>query len=466
MTAHLNPPPPPPPPPSSSSELKSLDDIAQQLQGYDPQSLSIDKARAFITALCERLSGEFFTRVDAIETIPLERALGRTLSQDIYSPMNVPAHTNSAMDGYAFHWRELKSSNEPKPNQAQPSHHTPFQVVHTVLAGKAWEGVLEEGQCAKIMTGAVMPKGSDTVAPLELVKEIQSETGAIGEVLINTHLFRPGDNQRLSGEDLRYGELALAKGSTLHSASMGLLASLGLSHVQVWRRPRVAIFSTGSEVLPLGTPFKDGHVYDANRLSLTGLLQGMGAEIIDLGVIKDDPQALKGAFLNAQQRADIIITSGGVSVGEADYTKAIMKELGEVAFWRIAMRPGRPFALGRLGSCLLFGLPGNPVAVMVTFLALVRPVVQRLSGQAPSEPEVLWAKSGMDIRKKPGRTEYQRGLSHLDANGQLCVELTGNQGSGILSSMVQGNCLIVLEHDQADVKAGDLIKIWPLKSLI
>ena len=390
--------------------------------------------------------------------VAMENALGRTLSQDVYSPMNVPAHTNSAMDGYAFRWQDVGSTQHRAPSE--------FKVVHTVLAGQAWDAALAKDECVKIMTGGVMPIGSDTVAPMELVHEITNDRAPFQCVRIDSQLFQAGDNRRLSGEDLREGALALAKGTRLHSASMGLLASLGLSHVRVWRCPKVAIFSTGSEVLALGEPFKHGHVYDANRLSLTGLLQGLGVEIVDLGVVRDDPQALKDAFLTAKETADIIITSGGVSVGEADYTKAIMKELGDVAFWRIAMRPGRPFALGRLGSCLLFGLPGNPVAVMVTFLALVRPVVLRLSGQTPQEPDAMWAKSVMDIRKKPGRTEYQRGLTHLSELGQLCVGLTGNQGSGILSSMVQGDCLIVLEHDQGDVKAGDLIKIWPLKSLI
>jgi len=437
---------------------QALNDIAQQLLGYDPKALSIDMAREFIATLCESMASEFFNRDDAQEMVTLERALGRTLSQDVYSPMNVPAHTNSAMDGYAYRWQDVGSTEHPAPSE--------FKVVHTVLAGQAWEGEVGDGECVKIMTGGVMPIGSDTVAPMELVHESANGNAPFNCVRIDSQLFQSGDNRRLIGEDLREGALALTKGSRLHSASMGLLASLGLSHVRVWRCPKVAIFSTGSEVLALGEPFKPGHVYDANRLTLTGLLQGLGVEIVDLGVVRDDPQALKDAFLTAQESADIIITSGGVSVGEADYTKAIMKELGDVAFWRIAMRPGRPFALGRLGSCLLFGLPGNPVAVMVTFLALVRPVVLRLSGQTPKEPDAMWAKSVMDIRKKPGRTEYQRGLTHLSEHGQLCVGLTGNQGSGILSSMVQGDCLIVLEHDQGDVKAGDLIKIWPLKSLI
>ncbi len=445
-------------PPHTPHTPQALNDIAQQLLGYDPKSLSIDMAREFIATLCESMASEFFNRVDAQEMVAMENALGRTLSQDVYSPMNVPAHTNSAMDGYAFRWQDVGSTQHRAPSE--------FKVVHTVLAGQAWDAALAKDECVKIMTGGVMPIGSDTVAPMELVHEITNDRAPFQCVRIDSQLFQAGDNRRLIGEDLREGALALAKGTRLHSASMGLLASLGLSHVRVWRCPKVAIFSTGSEVLALGEPFKHGHVYDANRLSLTGLLQGLGVEIVDLGVVRDDPQALKDAFLTAKETADIIITSGGVSVGEADYTKAIMKELGDVAFWRIAMRPGRPFALGRLGSCLLFGLPGNPVAVMVTFLALVRPVVLRLSGQTPQEPDAMWAKSVMDIRKKPGRTEYQRGLTHLSEHGQLCVGLTGNQGSGILSSMVQGDCLIVLEHDQGDVKAGDLIKIWPLKSLI
>jgi molybdopterin molybdotransferase len=294
----------------------------------------------------------------------------------------------------------------------------------------------------------------------------RGEDSSLSQVEVDTRLFQAGDNQRLRGEDLQAGGLALAQGTTLHAAAMGLLASLGLSHVRVWRALKVAIFSTGSEVLALGAPFKSGHVYDANRLSLTGLLQGLGLDIVDLGVVRDDPQAIKETFLKAQNLADVVITSGGVSMGEADHTKDTLKALGEVVFWHLAMRPGRPFALGQLGQCLLFALPGNPVAMIVTFLALVRPALVQLSGKTPEETAFLWAQSGEHLRKKPGRTEYQRGQTHVNETGELCVRLTGNQGSGILSSLVQGDCLIVLGHDQGDVEPGDRVKIWPLKGLI
>ena len=442
----MNPPQPAPP---------VFNDLAHPPQGLAPLALSVGEAQALLGQWCDHHAQERFRREGATENVALEKSFGRTLCEDIFSPMDVPAHTNSAMDGYAYRWQEMT------PNESLRT----LRVVHTVLAGQTWRGQVSRDECVKIMTGGVMPDGCDTVAPLERVREIGADSSQ-GHVEVDTRLFQAGDNQRLRGEDLQAGGLALSQGTTLHAAAMGLLASLGLSHVRVWRALKVAIFSTGSEVLALGAPFKSGHVYDANRLSLTGLLQGLGLDIVDLGVVRDDPQEIKDTFLKAQNLADVVITSGGVSMGEADHTKDTMKALGEVVFWHIAMRPGRPFALGQLGQCLLFALPGNPVAMIVTFLALVRPALIKLSGKTPEEPAFLWAQSGEHLRKKPGRTEYQRGQTHVNEAGELCVRLTGNQGSGILSSLVQGDCLIVLGHDQGDVEPGDRLKIWPLKGLI
>jgi molybdopterin molybdotransferase len=284
------------------------------------------------------------------------------------------------------------------------------------------------------------------------------EAGA-GRIRIPPGLLQPGDNRRLKGEDLMQGSPALLRGERLGPAACGLIASVGLASVAVHRRLRVAYFSTGDEILSLGEAPREGAVYDSNRYTVHGLLTRLGCEVIDLGVVRDDPQALEAAFRDAAARADAIITSGGVSVGEADYTKAMMKKLGDVAFWKIAMRPGRPMAAGRIGESVLFGLPGNPVAVMVTFLAFVRPALLRMMGARVTEPVYLKARSAEAMRKKPGRTEYQRGIVSRVPDGSLEVRTTGNQGSGVLSSMVQANGLIVLHHTQGSVAPGDEVDV-------
>jgi molybdopterin molybdotransferase len=416
----------------------SLNDIAERLQGYDPQALSARHVNNFLAQLVQPVREQ--------ETLPLMQAHGRILAQDVVSPISVPPHDNSAMDGYALHSAELLSDRP-----------TPFTVVGTAFAGAAWQGALKAGECVRIMTGAIMPAGLDTVAPQELVKT------EADSVQIPPGLLQPGDNRRLLGEDLMAGQPALRAGTRLSPAACGLLASLGLPSVSVWRRPKVAYFSTGDEILSLGEAPREGAVYDSNRHTVAGMVQALGCELIDMGVVRDDPAALEQAFVDAAAQADAIITSGGVSVGEADHTKAMMKKLGDVAFWRIAMRPGRPMAVGRITqghrSTVLFGLPGNPVAVMVTFAAFVRPALQQLMGwQAPALP-LLKAKSTEALRKKPGRTEYQRGIVSTNAAGELQVSITGNQGSGVLSSMVQANGLIVLGHAQGNVAVGEEVDV-------
>jgi molybdopterin molybdotransferase len=416
----------------------SLNDIAERLQGYDPQALSARHVNNFLAQLVQPVREQ--------ETLPLMQAHGRILAQDVVSPISVPPHDNSAMDGYALHSAELLSDRP-----------TPFTVVGTAFAGAAWQGALKAGECVRIMTGAIMPAGLDTVAPQELVKT------EADSVQIPPGLLQPGDNRRLLGEDLMAGQPALRAGTRLSPAACGLLASLGLPSVSVWRRPKVAYFSTGDEILSLGEAPREGAVYDSNRYTVAGMVQALGCELIDMGVVRDDPAALEQAFVDAAAQADAIITSGGVSVGEADHTKAMMKKLGDVAFWRIAMRPGRPMAVGRITqghrSTVLFGLPGNPVAVMVTFAAFVRPALQQLMGwQAPALP-LLKAKSTGALRKKPGRTEYQRGIVSTNAAGELQVSITGNQGSGVLSSMVQANGLIVLGHAQGNVAVGEEVDV-------
>ena len=418
--------------------MNTLEQIAAQLQGYDPQALRADKALEFLHALV--------TPVSEVIRVELTQALGCIVARDIISPIHVPAHDNSAMDGFAFAGAQLG-------NNAALT----LSIVGTALAGAAWQGQAGPGQCVKIMTGAVMPAGLDTVVPQEL-------TQRDGEhIVIAPDTLRLGDNRRFKGEDLLQGQVALAAGSMVTPAALGLLASLGVAEVPVLRRLRVAFFSTGDEILRPGEPAREGAVYDSNRYTLFGLLTRLGVEVIDMGLVRDDPQALEAAFAAAASKADAIITSGGVSVGEADHTKAVMRKLagGEsgMAFWKIAMRPGRPMAVGRIGNAVLFGLPGNPVAVMVTYLAFVRPALLRMMGSNAKPIPLLKAQSLEAIRKKPGRTEYQRGIVAPTADGTLTVHTTGQQGSGVLNSMVQANGLIVLHHEQGNVAVGQDVDV-------
>ena len=421
--------------------MKSLDDIALSLQGYDPKALSVSAVLAFLQQMVQPV-------VEA-ESVGLFDALGRVLANDVIAPLNVPAHDNSAMDGYAFSGKALSQQSA-----------LTLQLVGTALAGKAWTGQAGPGQCIKIMTGAIMPPGLDTVIPQELA-HVQGD-----QVTIAPGLLQAGDNRRLLGEDVRLGQAALLKGELITPAALGLVASFGIEKVDVVRHLKVAYFSTGDEILSLGQAPREGAVYDSNRYSVFGLLKRMGCEVIDLGVVKDEPKLLEAAFLKAAETADAIITSGGVSVGEADFTKSMMKQLGDVAFWRIAMRPGRPMAVGRIGKSVLFGLPGNPVAVMVTFLAFVRPALLQMMGCTTAPPPLLKARSQQALRKKAGRTEYQRGWVSTSPQGELQVITTGNQGSGVLSSMVQANGLIVLHHQQGDVAPGESVDVMMFSAMI
>lgn len=427
--------------------MKSIDDIAAALQGYDPQALSVDQVNAFLHELVQPVSA------DESQDVFLMDALGRVLAADVISPISVPAHNNSAMDGFAFDAAQLQAD--------QP---LTLRVVGTALAGKAWQGKVNAGECLKIMTGAILPDGLDTIAPQEFCQVDSAHD--VTTVTIPPSILNAGDNRRLLGEDLMQGQPALTAGQHLTPAALGLVASLGLPDVRVHRRLRVAYFSTGDEVLSLGEAPREGAVYDSNRFTVFGLLTRMGCEVIDMGVVRDEPALLEAAFAKAALEADAIITSGGVSVGEADFTKAMMKKLGDVAFWRIAMRPGRPMAVGRIGKSVLFGLPGNPVAVMVTFLAFVRPALLRMMGSTAKPAPLLRAKSLEPLRKKAGRTEYQRGFVSSAADGTLQVRTTGNQGSGVLSSMVQGNGLIVLHHAQGNVAVGDEVDVLMFEGAI
>jgi len=420
----------------------SLADIAAQLEAYDPQALPANEVLNFLDHLVSPVQDQ--------ESVDIFSALGRVTAQDVISPIHVPPHDNSAMDGFAFAGEQLSDTQS-----------LSLKVVGTALAGKAWEGTVNAGECVKIMTGAIMPSGLNTVVPQELC-QIKSNDG----IEIPAGLLKAGDNRRLCGEDIRQGLPSLLKGALITPAAAGLLASLGVPHVSVVRRLRVAYFSTGDEILSLGEAPREGAVYDSNRYTVHGMLQALGCEMIDMGVVKDDPELLEHAFNKAAEQADAIITSGGVSVGEADFTKAMMKKLGDVVFWKIAMRPGRPMAVGRIQkgqrSAVLFGLPGNPVAVMVTFLAFVKPALLKMMGSTATPLPMLRAKTQEVLRKKPGRTEYQRGIVSRNAQGELQVITTGNQGSGVLSSMVQANGLIVLSHQQGTAQLGDWVDVLVL----
>jgi molybdopterin molybdotransferase len=428
----------------SDKDLPSIEHVASCVTGYDPDALPVARAQEFIA--------RFVAPVSAVEKLPLRSALGRVLAADVVSRIDVPSHDNSAMDGYALRGADLRSGAA-----------TELRVAGSGFAGQAFQGRVEAGECVRIMTGAVMPEGLDTVVPQEFCR-VEGE-----RVAFSAGAVQPGDNRRLRGEDLARGQVALAAGRVLRPADIGLVASLGQAEIPVFRRLRVAFFSTGDELRSIGEPLEAGCVYDSNRYTLHAMLQRLGVEILDLGVVRDDPAALEAAFRSAADSADAVITSGGVSVGEADYTRQMMARLGEAAFWRIAMRPGRPMALGRLrgraGSAVLFGLPGNPVAVMVTFYAFVRDALLQMSGATPQPLPLLSAAALQPLRKKPGRTEYQRGIVSRAPGGGWQVEITGSQGSGILRSMSQANGLVVLHHEQGSVAAGELVDVIPFDGL-
>jgi molybdopterin molybdotransferase len=413
-------------------------EIVNAIAGYDPEALHVDKARAAIRAC--------LAPVRESERVPVREALGRVLAENIVPAIDVPGHDNTAMDGYAVRFADLSAGA------------TVLEEIGAALAGKAFAGTLGAGQCVRVTTGAVMPAGADTVVVQEVVK-------AHGKQVTIPPGQKSGQNVRRAGEDLKKGVAVLGAGQALAPAELGLIASLGIGEVAVRRRVRVAFFSTGDELASIGSALKQGEVYDSNRYTLHGMLERLGVEIRDLGVVRDDPQKLEAAFRDAASNADAIITTGGVSVGEADFVKPMMAQLGEALFWRIAMRPGRPMAFGRIGDAFLFGLPGNPVAVMVTFYQFVREALLQLGGRAGDcAPLALEAKAAEALRKVPGRTEYQRGVLFRDG-GELKARVTGQQGSGVLRSMSEANCFIVLEHERGKVAAGETVQVQPFEGL-
>jgi molybdopterin molybdotransferase len=420
--------------------MKKIAEVVSCLDGYDPNALHVDKAREAIRAC--------LAPVRERERLATRAALGRVLAEDIVPNIDVPAHDNSAMDGFAVRAADLEPEGE-----------TRLEEIGTAFAGRAFHGKLGAGECVRVMTGAVMPHGADTVVVQEVVR-------IEGDAIVVPAGQKRGQNLRLAGEDLKAGVPVLGPGEPLGPSELGLIASLGIAEVSVWRRLRVAFFSTGDELASIGQPLGEGEVYDSNRYTLHGVLSRLGVELIDMGVVRDDPARLEAAFRDAAACADAIVTSGGVSVGEADFVKQMMAKLGEALFWKIAMRPGRPMAFGKIGEAALFGLPGNPVAVMVTFYQFVRDALLFMAGRTDDVAlPLLRVPAAQPMRKVPGRTEYQRGVLYRDG-GEWKVRTTGQQGSGVLRSMSEANCFIVLEHERGKVEAGELVQVQLFEGLV
>ncbi len=424
-----------------------MNDPAQNLRAlscaddYDPNSMPVAKAREVIA--------RFLSPVTTTERLNVRAALGRVLAEDVVSPLNVPAHDNSAMDGYAVRFADLKGDGE-----------ATLKITGTAFAGAPFQGTVKPGECVRIMTGGVVPAGADTIVMQEHVKAEQDRV-TIGPG------YKKGQNLRRAGEDLAVGQVALKRGLPLRPAEVGLISSLGIGEVTVYRRLRVAFFSTGDELVSIGTQPREGQIYDSNRYTIHGMLTRLGCEVLDMGVVRDDPKLLEKAFHDAAAAADVVITSGGVSVGEADFVKDLLNKLGEVVFWKIAMKPGRPLAYGKIGAAHFFGLPGNPVSVMVTFYQFVRDALLKLSGRDPVPPlPTFKVPCVSSLKKAPGRTEFQRGVLERDSHGTWSVRVTGEQGSGILRSMSEANCFIILPDTQGNVASGTLVEVQVLEGVV
>jgi molybdopterin molybdotransferase len=428
--------------PTAAAPVTTLRD-ASCADDYDPNSMPVDRARTLIR--------QFLVPLESTERLHIRQALGRTLATDIISPVAVPGHDNSAMDGWAVRFADVS-----------PGGTTTLKRSGESFAGKPYTGQLQPGHAVRIFTGGVMPPGADSVAMQEHARQegdhVVIQAGAITRV---------GQNRRLAGEDIAAGAVVFQRGQALRPAEIGMLASLGINEISAYRKLRVAFFSTGDELMPIGTALAEGQIYDSNRYTLHALLTRLECQPIDMGVVRDVPADIERAFHVAAANADVVITSGGVSVGDADYVKAILEKLGEVVFWKIAMKPGRPLAYGRIGSAHFFGLPGNPVSAMVTFYQFVREALLVLQGRRNIEPVPTFkATLTSAIRKAPGRTEFQRGILTRGEDGSYSVRTTGEQGSGILSSMSRANCFVVLASDTGNVEAGAAVDVQMLEGLV
>lgn len=424
---------------------KPTDSIVQRdpscADDYDPMSISVDDARVQIR--------DDIAPIVVKEKLSIRDSLNRILAADITSPSEVPAYTNSAMDGYAVNGDGIA-------DQAPAT----YEIIGTAFAGKPFTETCRQNQTVRIMTGAVIPDGCDTVIMQEHVETISNAQIKIGEG------HQQYQNIRRAGEDIAKGDVVMAAGQRLAPADLGVLASLGISEVPVYRRPRVAFFSTGDELRSVGEPLKKGDIYDSNRYTLFAMLKQLNVDILDMGVIRDDEDALRKAFQSAASMADVIITSGGVSVGEADYIKPILAELGQTRFWKIGMKPGRPLTFGKVNGAYFFGLPGNPVSVMVTFYQFVQPAINYLASGTFKLPITIKATCTSQLRKRPGRFEFQRGVYQQSDNGEITVTKTGHQSSGVLSSMSMANCFILLSVESTGTEPGETVDIQPFHGFV
>ncbi|HQO15890.1 MAG TPA: molybdopterin molybdotransferase MoeA [Methylotenera sp.] len=405
------------------------------MDDYDPNAMSVNQARQFIQ--------QFLSPVSATEILPIRESLGRVLSADIISPNNVPNYNNSAMDGFAFKYSEGVKI---------------IKIIGTAFAGKPFNGEIKAGECVKIMTGAILPAGADSVV-------MQEHVVIKGESITLLRDIKPGANVRMAGEDLSLGQVVLARGHLMRPADLGLVASLGIGEVSAYKKVKVAFFSTGDELIGIGKPLAEGQIYDSNRYTLFGMLSRLKVDILDLGAVPDDPKRLEATLLEAANEHNVVITSGGVSVGEADHMKALLAQHGQVLFWKINMKPGRPLAYGKIGNAHYFGLPGNPVATMVTFYQFVREAIITLMGATYQPPPLFRVECTEPIKKATGRTEFQRGILY-DVGGIWKVKPTGAQGSAILSSMSQANCFIVLDESTGNLDAGASVQVQLLDGLV
>jgi molybdopterin molybdotransferase len=410
-----------------------------QLQPSCVDNFELDSLR--VEDALQRLDDQIPALIES-ESIELRNAMDRICFLDINSPIDVPGHANSAMDGFAINIEDLDSTE----NQE-------FKVLDTAFAGKPYVGVHRSGTAIRIMTGAVIPDGFNAVIMQEQCAEQTDATVIIGPD------HRPDENIRFAGEDVCKNDPVFSAGHKINAADLGVLASLGIANIDVYRKPVVAFFSTGDELISIDKPLQKGQIHDSNRYTLFGLLKKLPVDIQDLGVIKDDPDAIRNALIEASVEADLILTTGGVSVGAADFIKTVLDSIGSIEFWKIAIKPGRPLTYGRINQAKFMGLPGNPVAVMVTFDQFVQPVIEKLSGQGMQAKRLVKAICEEKLRKKSGRREYQRGIASLTADSNWQVRRTGKQGSGILTSMSQANCFIVLNEENQGVDIGNLVDI-------